>query len=154
MKIEIWLFFILRITVIMEAGLGLIISEVRYITGYNKTKQSMRSYMDSAMFATVNTTVEAHINKTILSTALKLRRILFNDTNKYFAPSDAKTIIDLFNHAARIPLFEHEKLESTCSGILRIISSFNMINKNKRAVHIKGDTKTVINDVPEKEPEA
>ena len=130
----------------MEAGLGLIISEVRYITGYNKTKQSMRSYMDSAMFATVNTTVEAHINKTILSTALKLRRILFNDTNKYFAPSDAKTIIDLFNHAARIPLFEHEKLESTCSGILRIISSFNMINKNKRAVHIKGDTKMVINE--------
>lgn len=133
----------------MEAGLSLIIGEVRYITGYNKTKQSMSSYMDSAMFATVNTNVEAHINKTILSTALKLRRILFNDTNKYFAPPDAKTIIDLFNHAARIPLFEHEKLENTCSGILRIISSFNMINKNKRAMHIKGDTKTTINDTTE-----
>lgn len=133
----------------MEAGLNLIIGEVRYITGCNKTKHSMRSYMDSAMFATVNATLEAHINKTILSTALKLRRLLFNDANKYFAPSDAKTIIDLFNHAARIPLFEHEKFETTCSGILRIISSFNMINKTKRAMHIKGDPKTTINDVSE-----
>ena len=133
----------------METGLSLIIGEVRYITGYNKTKQSMSSYMDSAMFATVNAAVETHINKTILSTALKLRRLIFNDTNKYFAPSDAKTIIDLFNHAARIPLFEHEKLENTCSGILRIISSFNMINKNKRAMHIKGDPKTIINEVLE-----
>ena len=133
----------------MEAGLSLIIGEVRYITGCNKTKHSMNSYMDSAMFATVNANFDAHINKTILSTALKLRRLLFNDTNKYFAPSDAKTIIDLFNHAARIPLFEHEKFESTCSGILRIISSFNMINKTKRATHIKGDPKTTINDATE-----
>ena len=133
----------------MEAGLNLIIGEVRYITGCNKTKQSMRSYMESAMFATVSATLDAQINKTILSTALKLRRLLFNDTNKYFAPTDAKTIIDLFNHAARIPLFEHEKFETTCSGILRIISSFNMINKTKRATHIKGDPKTTINDVPE-----
>ena len=133
----------------MEAGLSLIIGEVRYITGYNKTKHAMSSYMDSAMFATVNTAIEAHINRSILSTALKIRRILFNDTNKYFAPSDAKTIIDLFNHAARIPLVEHEKLESTCSGILRIISSFNMLNKNKRAMHIKGDVKTVIKDATE-----
>ncbi len=138
----------------MEAGLNLIIGEVRYITGCNKTKQSMRSYMDSAMFATVSANFDAHINKTILSTALKLRRLLFNDTNKYFAPSDAKTIIDLFNHAARIPLFEHEKFESTCSGILRIISSFNMINKTKRAMHIKGDPKTAISDVPEEAAEA
>lgn len=133
----------------MEAGLNLIIGEVRYITGCNKTKQSMRTYIDSAMFATVSDTLDAQINKTILSTALKLRRLLFNDTNKYFAPTDAKTIIDLFNHAARIPLFEHEKFETTCSGILRIISSFNMINKTKRATHIKGDPKTTINDVPE-----
>ena len=137
----------------METGLNLIISEVRYITGYNKAKQSLGSHIDAVTLDTVNTTIDAHINKSILSTALKLRRLIFNDKDKYFAQADAKTIIDLFNHAAKIPMFEQEKLESICSGIIRIISSFNMLNKSKKPVHIKGDPKTTINDSAEKESE-
>ena len=131
----------------MEPGLGLVISTVRYITGYLKTKNIMNPHIDSTTRNTVNTSIDTHINKTVLSTALKVRHLIFGDTNKCLAASDAKTIIDLFYHAARIPITEQEKLESACVGILRIISSLSMISKNKKPTHIKGDPKTTIKDI-------
>jgi hypothetical protein len=99
------------------------------------------------MRSTINRGAEAHINKGILSSVLKIRRTLFGDTDKYIIASDAKTIIDLFHHAARIPIMEQEKLESACIGILRIISSLRMVSKNKKPAHIKGDPKTMIKEI-------
>lgn len=124
---------------ILETGLGLILSEVRYITGYNKARQSMSAFIDQPTMESINKTIDAQLNRSILSTALKLRRIIANDTNSYFSSADAKTVINLFNHASRIHLTDYDKLETTCVGILRIISSLTMLSRNKQQAYIKGD---------------
>lgn len=127
---------------ILETGLGLILSEVRYITGYNKAKQLMSDYIDRTTMESVNTSIDSQLNKSILSTALKLRRLIANDTNSYFSSADAKMVIGLFNHASRIHLTDYDKLETTCIGILRIISSLTMLSRNKHQAYIKGDPTT------------
>ena len=125
----------------MSEHLGMIISEVRYISGINKITQAYAGSIDPAKMEAINDTITSQVRKSILSTALKYKNLTTGATNAYFAKNDAKTVIDLFNHAAKIPLHEQEKLENTCKGICAIISSLSMISKTKKIAKVKGDDK-------------
>ena len=121
-------------------GLGMIISEVRYITGVNKTIQLLNNSIDSAKMEAISETIKSQLNKSILSTALKFRHLITNTTDAYFAREDAKTIINLFIHASKIPLNDQHNLENTCKGICSIIASLNMLSKTKRIARVKGSS--------------
>ena len=133
----------------MSEHLGMIIGEVRYISGINKMIQSYAGSIDPAKMEAINATITSQIRKSILSTALKYKNLTTSVTNAYFAKNDAKTVIDLFNHAAKIPLYEQEKLETTCKGICAIISSLSMIPKAKKIAKVKGDDKESSNEPEE-----
>lgn len=123
----------------MSDHLGLIISEVRYLTGINKMMNSYTDSVDPAKLEAINATITSQIRKSILSTALKYRQLTTGEKDVYIAKNNAQTIIDLFNHASRIPLHEQKKLENTCKGIGTIITSMTMIPKMKKVVKVKGD---------------
>ena len=133
----------------MSEHLGMIISEVRYISGINKITQAYAGSIDPAKMEAVNATITNQVRKSILSTALKYKNLTTGATNAYFSKNDAKTVIDLFNHAAKIPLHEQEKLENTCKGICSIISSLTMIPKSKKIAKVKGDDKESSEDIDE-----
>lgn len=125
----------------MSDNLGMLISEVRYITGINKMMQVYSDSIDPAKMEAINATVISQVRKSILSTALKYKHLMTGDTNSYIAKDDAKTVIDLFNHAAKIPLHDQSKLENTCKGIGAIIASLKTIPKIKKIAKVKGDDK-------------
>lgn len=119
----------------------MIIGEVRYISGINKMMQAYTGSIDPAKMEAINATVTSQLRKSVLSTALRYKNLTSGVTNCFFGKDDAKTVLDLFNHAAKIPLYEQEKLENTCKGICAIISSLTMIPKPKKIAKVKGDNK-------------
>lgn len=119
----------------------MIIGEVRYISGINKAMQAYANSVDPAKMEAINATVISQLRKSVLSTALRYKNLTSGVTNGFFGKNDAKTILDLFNHAAKIPLHEQEKLENTCKGICAIIGSLTMIPKPKKITKVKGDDK-------------
>lgn len=125
----------------MSDHLGLIISEVRYLTGINKAMHSYIDSIDPAKLEAINATITSQIRKSILSTALKYKQLTTGEKDVYIAKDNAQTIIDLFNHASRIPLHEQKKLENTCKGIGAIITAMTMVPKMKKVVKVKGDDK-------------
>ena len=122
-----------------ETELAFIISEVRYITGVHKTLQLLGKSIEPAKLNAINETASSHINKSILSTALKFRHLTTKTTDSYFSKDTAKMIIDLFIHASRIPLTDQTNLENTCKGICNLLVSFPMHNKPKKVTKVKGD---------------
>ena len=125
----------------MSEHLGMIISEVRYISGINKMMQAYANSIDPAKMEAINATIISQVRKSVLSTALRYKNLTSGVTNCFFGKDDAKTILDLFNHAAKIPLHEQSKLENTCKGISAIIGSLSVIPKTKKIAKVKGDDK-------------
>lgn len=123
----------------LTTEMSMIIGEVRYITGINKTLQLLCKSIEPEKLEAINETVTGQINKSILSTALKYRCLTTGTTDCYFSKDNAKMLIDLFIHASRIPLTDQANLENTCRGISTIISSLPMLSKPKKVAHVKGD---------------
>ena len=122
-----------------ESELAFIISEVRYVTGVYKTLQLLGKSVEPAKLNALTETINSQVNKSILSTALKFRRLTTKTTDSYFSRDTAKMIIDLFVHASRIPLTDQSNLENTCKGICNLLVSFPMHTKPKKVAKVKGD---------------
>ncbi len=139
----------------MENHIRTLIGEIRNISGMLHARQVYNEKiktLDPELAESIYNDIESKINKSILSTSLKLRRLITNDTNSYFGKEDTKTIISLFNHAAHIPFSESEKLYNTCTGIITIVTSLSMRpktngkdnNKKKKVAHVKGNPEVKI----------
>jgi hypothetical protein len=122
-----------------ETELAFIISEVRYVTGVHKTLQLLGKSIEPAKLNALTETINSQVNKSILSTALKFRRLTTKTTDSYFSKDTAKMVIDLFIHASRIPLTDQTSLENTCKGICNLLVSFPMYTKPKKVAKVKGD---------------
>lgn len=115
----------------------MILSGVRYISGLIRSKSFVND-----VSAEVIKSIDAYINKTIISTAIKYRKTITNEKNITFSKEIIKAVIDLFIQASRVPFNEHSSLINMCQAIRTVILSASSISVNTqpcKVSHIKGD---------------
>lgn len=132
-------------------AISIIRDEVRFISGVNNAIKMLKSCIDPAKLEAKIETITSQNNKNILSAALRYRRAVAGTTDAYFSKETAKMIIELFNHAARIPTHDIVNMDNTCKGIGNLITSFPMFSKQKKIARVKGGTEESDNTETAKE---
>ena len=135
----------------MDADISMLISSIRHLSGILDAKDIFANYehnLSNKIGGNIKRDINKAINKMVVSTSLKVRKMNTNEKTAVFSKDIIKALTELFLHAARIPSNEYKTLLNSCQAIRTVILSATVStiddNGNNKITHIKGEPDTEV----------